>query len=125
MESHTLCLVKVGRADRREWRGYQPGGSACKSLSYTHFRCPDNKSEHGFLVDHCLLTVRFKAIVNLRNWTWTESRRVILLRRVLISSTESFSRSVGKHLYSKAQVLEVSLGAPDTPGQEANAKGIM
>jgi hypothetical protein len=78
-----------------------------------------------FIVDHCLLTVGFKAIVNWPNCVCTESRRVIPLRRVLMSSTENIWRKVGKHLYSTAHLLDTSLGAPGTPCQEANAKGIM
>ena len=75
------------------------------------------------MVDHCLLTVGFKAIVNLQNWVCTDSQRVIPQRRVLISSIESISRSAGKYLHSEFQVLDISLRAPDTPGQEVNAKG--
>jgi hypothetical protein len=82
-------------------------------------------SMNGFIVDHCLLTVGFKAIVNLPNWVWTESRRVNPLRRALISSDESICRSAGKHLYTQFQVAGVSIGTPGAPFQEANAKGII
>lgn len=45
LESYTLCLVKIGRADRGNG-GISARDSTCKSLPRTHFPCPNKKSEY-------------------------------------------------------------------------------
>lgn len=81
--------------------GYQPGiALASLYLVLISDVLIRRVSINGFIVDHCLLTVGFKAIVNLPSWVCTESRRVIPLRRVLISFAESIFCGAGKYIYS-------------------------
>ncbi|KAJ9487118.1 hypothetical protein VN97_g6207 [Penicillium thymicola] len=57
----------------------------------------------------------------LSNNSLTRASQLFLVLNISFDGLSS--HTVGKHFYSNAQVFDISLGTPDTPGQEANAKG--